>query len=300
MTDIARFAAANGIELCYETFGDADDETLLLISGLGLQLNSWPVDVCTPLAQRGFQVVRFDNRDVGLSTKIESASGAFLPTFEAARRGEPVGVPYCLADLADDAVGLLDALGVEAAHVVGASMGGAVAQLMAINHPDRVRSLTSIMSTTGERGVGDAAPEALRRLLRSPGRTREEVIAASVETRRFFGGGERFDERHVRAEIAAAYDRCWYPAGVARQLLAAVSAPNRAEGLRSIGVPTLVVHGDRDPLIAVSGGRRTAELVSGARLLIVDGMGHHLDPGFMPGIVAALEELIGPPGNVAG
>ncbi len=282
---------ANGIELCYETFGDPDGEPLLLVMGLGAQMITWPMELCEAHVDRGFHVIRFDNRDVGLSSKLDDAGGDFLTTFLAASQGEAVEVPYRLTDMAADAMGLLDALGIDSAHVVGASMGGMIAQTIAIEHPDRVRSLTSIMSTTGETDVGQPEAEALQLLLRPPATSREEAIEASVAARQVIGGPEHFDEDRTRRQAAEAYDRCFNPPGMARQLLAIVASGSRADGLRALDVPTLVVHGENDPLVTPSGGRRTAELVPGATLVMVPSMGHDLPPAVLPQIVEAITAL---------
>ena len=259
--------------------------------GLGAQLTLWPVELCDALVDRGFYVVRYDNRDVGRSTKIEGHDVEFLTTFLAASQGEDVEVPYRLSDLAADAVGLLDALGIASAHIVGASMGGMVAQAIAIEHPERVRTLTSIMSTTGERDVGQPSPVAMERLLQPPPTTRDEAIAAGIESRRIIGSPDAFDEDLARKAIEESYDRCWYPEGTARQLLAIVASGSRADGLRNVAVPTLVVHGDADLLVTPSGGQRTAELVPGATLLLLEGMGHDLPPGHLGPIVEAITAL---------
>jgi len=282
---------ANGIELCYETFGDPDGEPLLLVMGLGAQLIVWPVELCEGLADRGFFVIRYDNRDVGRSTKLEDGPGDFLSSFVAATQGEPVEVPYRLTDLAADGAALLEVLGIDSAHIVGASMGGMIAQAIAIEHPARVRSLTSIMSTTGERDVGQPTPAAMERLLTPPPTTRQEAIDSGVDTRRFLGSPDAFDEELARVAIAESYDRCFYPAGTARQLLAIVASGSRAEGLRQVTVPTLVIHGDIDPLVTPSGGQRTAELIPGAALLMLEGMGHDLPPAYLGPIVEAITGL---------
>lgn len=282
-----------GIELCHETFGDPGGEPLLLVMGLGTQMTAWPPELTDALVDRGFFVIRFDNRDVGRSSKIEGDPVDFLPLFTAATQGEPVDVPYRLTDMAADAVGLLDVLGIDSAHVVGASMGGMIAQTIAIEHPARVRTLTSIMSTTGERDVGQPTAEAMGQLLTPPATTREEAIEQAVAARRVIGSPAHFDEDWVRRMAAESYDRCYDPAGTARQLLAIVASGDRAEGLRSLSVPTLVVHGDVDPLVTPSGGIRTAELVPGASLLMLEGMGHDLPLAHLPAIVEAITALAG-------
>ena len=251
-------AAANGIELEYDTFGSPDDPAVLLISGLGAQMVTFHPDFCGALVERGYFVIRFDNRDVGLSTKVPEGG-------------------YSLADMADDAAGLLDALGVDAANVVGVSMGGMIAQMVAIRHPQRVRSLTSIMSTTGDTEVGGATPEALARLTTQPGPTRDERVASSIETSRVIWGDTEqfpFDEELARWRAETTVDRAYYPEGTARQMMAIRATGDRTDLLRQLDVPTLVIHGTNDPLVQPSGGEATAAAVPGAELLLIEGMGH--------------------------
>jgi pimeloyl-ACP methyl ester carboxylesterase len=279
------------LDLCYETFGDASGEPLLLVMGLGAQMTAWPVELCEALVDRGFHVVRFDNRDAGRSGKFEGDAGEFLPTFLAAAHGEQATVPYLLADMAADAVGLLDALGIDSAHLVGASMGGMIAQTIAIQHPDRVRTLTSIMSTTGAPEVGQPTAEAMQVLLRPPAGTREEAIEQAVAARHAIGSPAHFDEEVARTMAAAAYDRSFYPAGTARQLLAVVASGDRTQALRRLDVPTLVIHGDADPLVTPTGGQATAEAVAGAELLVLEGMGHDLPAVHLAAIVEAVTAL---------
>jgi len=281
----------NGIELYYETFGDPSAEPLLLVMGLGGQLTAWPVELCESLVDRGFFVIRYDNRDVGRSTKFDDAVIDFLPTFLAAQQGEPVEVPYRLTDMAADAAGLLDALGIESAHIVGASMGGMIAQAIAIEHPSKVRTLTSIMSTTGEREFGQPSPEAMQVLLQPAAEGREAVIEAGLVSRKMIGSPDQFDEAIARADLEAAYDRCYNPAGTTRQLLSILASGSRADGLRALDVPALVIHGDADQLVTPSGGKRTAELIPGAELIILEGMGHDLPPSQMAPIVDAITSL---------
>ena len=284
-------APVNGIEIGYETHGDPDGEPLLLVMGLGAQLTAWPVELCDALADRGFHVVRYDNRDTGLSTKLSDVGGDFMTSFLKASQGEPVELAYTLSDMAADGMALLDHLGIESAHIVGASMGGMIAQTMAIEHPARVRTLTSIMSTTGESEYGTPQPDAIAVLLRPAAVTRDEAIEADVTARRVIGSPEHFDEVVARERAAEAYDRCYNPAGTARQLLAIVAGGSRAEGLAHLAVPTLVIHGDIDPLVTFSGGQRTAELVPGAELLTLEGMGHDLPPAYLGPIVEAITSL---------
>jgi len=278
-----------GVRLAYQELGPADGSVVLLIAGLGMQLYFWPDSLCRALAEAGLRVVRFDHRDVGGSVRFEDGR-RFRDRFAAIGRGEPVELAYTLDDLAADAVGLLDVLGVASAHVVGASMGGSVAQLLAIGCPRRVRSLTSIMSSSGESGYGQPHPGAMSALLAPPLRSRDEVIAQQVELRRLLAA-DAFDEAVARADAARAYDRGYYPPGVGRHLLAALSAPSRAAGLRGLRVPALVIHGEADPLVDISGGRRVAALVPGAEFLELSGTGHDLAERDCPAIAAAIVQL---------
>ncbi|MEQ1785501.1 MAG: alpha/beta hydrolase [Acidimicrobiales bacterium] len=253
--------ARNGdVELYYETFGDLADPTLLLVNGLGSQCINFPEAWCERFVARGYQVVRFDNRDVGLSSKLE-------------------GVDYTLADMALDARAVLDAVGVRTAHVMGLSMGGMIVQRLAIDHADRLRSMTSVMSRTGEPEYGHSDPAALAVLTAGPATSRDEYVASHVTAIGIYGSDPAWiDEADVRARAEAAYDRCFCPAGVGRQMKAAFRDAPRADGLRSVRLPVLVLHGSRDKLIDPSGGRRTAELIPGARYVEIDGMGHDYPP----------------------
>lgn len=282
------YARANGLDLYYETFGNPADPAILLVMGLGAQLLLWEEEFCVGLADRGFYVIRYDNRDVGLSTKIE---GGPQPDIDKALAGDHSTASYTLWDMADDAVGLLDALGIPKAHAVGASMGGMIVQCMAIAHPDRVRSLVSIMSTVGNPNVGQPQPEAMAALLAPPPPTREEVIEQGVRTWRIIGSpAYSRDEAELRAQVAAAYDRCWYPIGTARQLVAILATGDRTEALRSVRAPALVIHGKDDPLVTLSGGQATAEAIPGAKLLTFPGMGHDLPRPLWPRILDAIAE----------
>jgi pimeloyl-ACP methyl ester carboxylesterase len=284
-------AAANGIELEYERFGDPDDPALLLVSGLGAQMNTFPADLCEGFVDRGFSVIRFDNRDAGLSTKIDVGDLDVVTALTAAMAGHPIEPPYLLSDMADDAWGLLDALGVERAHLLGLSMGGMIVQTMAIEHPERVLSLTSVMSTTGDPDVGHPSPEAIASMLEPAPAEREAFIAHSVEGSRLIGSPEHFDEERTRARHAEAFDRCYYPAGSGHQLIAILASGSRSEALRQLAVPSLVIHGSEDPQVDVSGGERTAECLQGCELLVLEGMGHDLPPYFWARIVEAVTSL---------
>ena len=244
---------ATPVDLHVETFGSPADPTLMMVNGLGSQCINFRTEWCEMFAAEGFQVVRFDNRDVGLSSSVDA--------------------PYRLSDMAADAVAVLDAVGVDRAHVVGTSLGGMIVQTMAIEHPERLISVTSVMSTTGESDYGTSAPEAQALLLSPPPTDRAAAIERHVEGLRVWGSA-RIDEDLQRTFAAEAFDRAQNPAGVGRQLQAAMRSGSRADALRSVRVPFLVIHGTRDTLIDPSGGRRTAELVPGARLELIEDMGH--------------------------
>jgi pimeloyl-ACP methyl ester carboxylesterase len=283
-------ARVGEIELAYETFGDPGDPPVLLVMGLATQMIGWPDEFCAGLADRGLFVVRFDNRDIGLSTHLDDRGA---PDLMAIFGGDRSDVPYPLAELADDTAGLLDVLGLDSAHVVGASMGGMVAQLVAIRHPARVRSLTSIMSTTGDPSVGMPAEAAMGVLLAPPATDRESAIQRAVDTYRVIGSpGFEFDEQALRDRAALSYDRRYNPAGVARQLAAILTTPDRTADLAAVDVPTLVIHGEQDSLVNVSGGRATAAAIPGAELLVVDGMGHDLPRAIWPEVTDRIAALV--------
>jgi pimeloyl-ACP methyl ester carboxylesterase len=281
-------ARAGDVELEYDTFGDrTTGRPLLLIMGLGSQMVAWPVGLCENLVRRGFFVIRFDNRDIGLSSHLDHLG---VPDRLAAALGQFEG-GYTLDDMAADAVGVLDHLGIDKAHVAGASMGGMIAQLVALNHPERVLTLTSIMSHLG--GEDAVAPQAERlgALLALPPEDREGRVAHGLEVRRALAGGNPIDEATEREQAALAVDRSWHPAGTARQLAAIGRAPSRRERLQALAIPTLVVHGVDDPLVPVENGRRTAAAVPGARYLEITEMGHHLPPAVWPRVAGAIAEL---------
>ncbi len=285
MTDTPQIlrASAGSVELAYETFGDPADPPVLLVMGLGTQMLGWPDGFCELLADRGHFVVRFDNRDIGLSTHLHDAPA---PDVMAAMTGDTSSASYTLSDMAADTVGLLDALGLRSVHLVGASMGGMIAQTMAIEHPDRVRTLTSIMSTTGEQSVGGASQEALGVLLAPPASTREEAQQRAVTTYRVIGSpGYPLDEDSLRDRAGTSFDRGHDPAGVGRQLMAILASPDRTARLGEVRVPTLVLHGDGDLLVDVSGGHATAAAIPGAELAVVEGMGHDLPRELWPELV---------------
>jgi pimeloyl-ACP methyl ester carboxylesterase len=280
-------ATTNGIDIVYETIGDPSDPPLLLVMGLGMQLIHWDRNLCEQLAERGFYVIRFDNRDAGLSTKIDAP----VPDVRRAMLGRRVDAPYLLGDMADDAFGLLDHLGIEAAHVVGVSMGGMIAQTMAISRPERVLSLISIMSTTGERRVGRPKLRVMTVLLRQAPQEREGFIDHFVRVFRMIGSrGFPLDEARVRELAAATYDRNHDRAGTARQLAAILASGDRTASLRSLSVPTTVIHGRNDPLVPFRGGKATARAIPGARLIEIPGMGHDLPEQIWPLVIDAVVE----------
>jgi pimeloyl-ACP methyl ester carboxylesterase len=287
-TDMPR-VCTNGIEIEYETFGDPSAEPLLLIMGLGAQMILWEGELCGLLAGRGHYVIRFDNRDVGLSTRLEEARvPRILAMMDEVARGERPEAPYRLSDMALDAVGLLDGLGIDAAHVLGASMGGMIAQTIAIEHPDRVRTLTSVMSSTEPLSRARARPEAIQALLTPLPKDRERNIERAVEVARIIGSpGFPLNEDRIRARAARSYDRGFYPKGLARQLAAILASGSRRNALAAVRAPTLVIHGDADPLVPVESGIDTAGAVPGAELLIIEGMGHDLPPEIWPRFVDA-------------
>jgi pimeloyl-ACP methyl ester carboxylesterase len=284
-------AKANGIELCYDTFGDRDAQALVLIMGLAAQMIAWDEEFCSQLASRGFWVVRFDNRDIGLSTKFaQHGVPNVLAMLTGQVQGYAIKVPYTLRDMADDTVGLMDALAIKSAHVVGVSMGGAIAQEMAIRHGDRVRTLTSIMSSTGEPGLPMPTPEALEILLAPTPTDRETYFARHAQTWRVLRGpGFPLDEARDLERAARNFARGLNPTGVARQLAAIVVSGSRKDALGSVKAPTLVIHGDADPLVRLEGGVATADAIPGAKLLVIKGMGHALPIPMWPQIIDAID-----------
>ncbi|CAM3554818.1 alpha/beta fold hydrolase [Nocardioides zeicaulis] len=275
------------VELCYQTFGDPDDEPLLLVMGLSGPMTWWDQALCEQLAEAGFHVVRYDNRDTGRSTRVRARVGRtqLLRAFA----GQKVRTPYSMADLAGDAVALLDHLGIDSAHVVGVSMGGMIAQTVAVEHPTRVRSLTSISSTTGRRSVGWQHPSLLPRLIAPRKAGREAYVESSVAMWSLIGSaGFPSDPEALRTRAGDTFDRGVSASGVVRQMLAILTQPDRTHRLRSLRVPALVVHGLADKMVHVSGGRSTAAAIPGAELLLVDGMGHDLPPELFPTFVEAI------------
>ncbi len=288
--EIASKVGPARIDIAYERLGDAHAPPVLLIMGLGAQLIAWPDGFCDELCARGLQLVRFDNRDAGQSTHLTAAPA---PNMAAALAGDHASASYTIVDMAADSVGLLDALGLDSAHVVGASMGGFIAQAIAIEHPDRVRSLTSIMSSTGDPAVGQPHAETMRIFTGPPATSREDVVRRSVAAFGIIGSpGFAPDLEGVAERAGRAYDRAFDPLGIARQAVAVLASGDRTARLRSIAVPTLVIHGADDRMVDVSGGRATAAAIPGAELLVIDGMGHDLPRTLWPQLAAKIAELV--------
>jgi pimeloyl-ACP methyl ester carboxylesterase len=291
-------ARANGIDIAYETFGKSGSRPLILIMGIGRQMVNWPQAFCEKLTAAGHRVVRFDNRDVGLSTKLDDAGipniWEGIAAVQAAGGGPlargQVNVPYRLSDMAADTVGLMDALKIKKAHICGLSMGGMIAQIVAIEHQDRVQSLISMESTTGEPGLPGARPEVREALLKLPPAEREAYIRHMVHVHRLFAGDSaQYDEATQRGLSALSYDRSFYMAGFARQFAAIVASGGRRKALASVRVPTLVIHGADDTLFPREHGQDTADAIKGARFLLVPGLGHGTAyPGLWDEIVAAI------------
>ena len=287
-----QIARANGIDICYEIFGDPNAEPMLLIMGLGAQMIHWDDDFCRQLAARGFRVIRFDNRDIGKSSKL--SGGKRLTPLELLKMRFlriPVAAPYKIRDMAEDVVGLMDALHVKSAHLVGASMGGMIAQEVAILFPQRVRSLTSIMSTTGDPKVPPPSQEASALLMAPPPATKEEYFERFAQTWKVLRVGSfPEDEALDRSRAERTYERGLNPAGVGRQLRAILASGSRKERLASVKVPTLVIHGTVDPLVRPEGGKFTAAAIPGAKLLMIEGMGHALPIPMWPQIIDAIDK----------
>lgn len=276
----------NGLDIHYETLGDPADPPMLMIMGIGAQLIDWPAEFCQQLADRGFHLILMDNRDAGLSTSLDDLG---LPDVPAILGGDPSTVAYLFADMALDAAGLLKALGVSRAHIVGASMGGMIAQQFVIDHPDLTASLCSIMSTTGDRSVGRPTPEAAAAITRPAARSRAEAIASGAAASRMIGSpAYPAPEAELQRRAAAKYDRSYRPAGSARQLSALLASPDRTTALHDVVAPTVVIHGEEDPLVDVSGGRATAAAIPGASLVTFPGMGHDLPRTLWPQLIDAI------------
>jgi pimeloyl-ACP methyl ester carboxylesterase len=287
-----QLAHANGIDICYEIFGDGNAEPMLLIMGLGAQMVIWDDAFCEKLAARGFRVIRFDNRDIGQSTKL--SGGKRLTPFELLKLRLfriPVDAPYKLSDMALDTIGLMDALGIRSAHLVGASMGGMIAQEIAITFPERVRSLTSIMSTTGDPQVPGPTREAAALLMAPPPKTKDEHIERFAKTWKMLRVGSfPEDEALDRARAERTFSRGLNPAGVGRQLRAILASGSRKPRLSLVKAPTLVIHGTVDPLVNPAGGKDTAASIPGAKLMMIEGMGHALPIRMWPQVIDAIDK----------
>jgi pimeloyl-ACP methyl ester carboxylesterase len=276
----------NGIEIVYDSFGDFHAPPLLLVMGLSCQMIHWDEAFCAQLAARGYWVVRFDNRDAGLSTSFDAAG---VPNITALTQGQDVQVPYLIRDMADDAVGLLDALGIERVHVVGLSMGGMIVQRMASHYPGRVMSMTCIMSSSGAPGLPPPTPEAWDVVTKPVPTDRQGYIESVVQHGRVLSGSEQFfDEAWLRALAGRLFERGINPRGTARQLAAIIAAGSFQDELKSLAVPTLVIHGDADPLVPVECGLDTANVVPGARLTLIEGLGHAWPPAVWPQFIEAI------------
>ena len=287
-----QIAHANGLDLCYEIFGAPDAEPMVLIMGLGAQMIQWDDDFCRQLAARGFRVIRFDNRDIGKSSKLPG--GKRLTAFELLRQRFlhiPVAATYKLSDMAKDTIGLMDVLGIASAHTVGASMGGMIAQEIAISYPQRVRSLTSIMSTTGNPHLPPPTRAAIAILMAPPPKTKEEFVARFARTWKVLRVGHfPEDEALDRQRAERTYERGLNPAGAARQLRAILASGSRKARLASVKAPTLVIHGTVDPLVHPYAGKDTAASIAGAKLLMIEGMGHAFPLAMWPQIIDAIDK----------
>jgi pimeloyl-ACP methyl ester carboxylesterase len=285
---------ANGIDIEYDVHGPQNGEPLLLIMGLGAQMTRWPLDFIAEFTGRGYRVIRFDNRDVGLSQKFDAAGPGDVAAIMAARMaGKPVNAAYTLDDMAADAAGLLDALGIARAHIVGASMGGMIAQMVAAHYPQKVLSLTSIMSSTGNPGLPPARPEAMAILMSRPESDDMDYLADRAVTSQKVIGSPAYpaDDAQIRARAIEDYKRSFHPVGFTRQIAAVMASGDRRAAVATITAPTMVVHGVDDPLVPVEGGRDTAATIKGARLVEIPGMGHDLPPPLYPQVVAAVETV---------
>ena len=283
----SKLAVVEGIELCYDDFGDPEAETILLVMGLGMQMLGWDDEFCEMLAMRGYHVVRFDNRDVGLSSKL--AGRVNIPAGMVGLTGSAV---YGLDDMAADTAGLIEHLELERVHLVGVSMGGMISQKLAAKFPERVATLTSIMSSSGRRRPSTTPRfDALRLLMRSPATTREEYMASATTMFTVIASpAYPTDAERIRENAGRAWDRSFHPSGVARQLMAVLAGGDRTRELRSITAPTLVIHGLDDRLIPVRGGKDTAAAIPGSRLELIEGMGHDLPPALWPRLVDLIAE----------
>lgn len=287
-------ARVNDVNIVYDSFGNTSDPAILLIMGLGCQMIDWGEEFCSQLASHGYWTIRFDNRDVGLSTKLDDLGTPDIRAMLTARNdGQPVQSPYSLSQMSDDTVGLLDFTEIDSAHVIGLSMGGEIAQLMAIHHPKRLLSLTSIMSSTAEPVLPRPTPEASALLTDPAPPEREDYIEYRLAHRRVLcGPGFPFDEKFAREHAGRRFDRGLHPDGFARQLAAILASEGRKEALTSVTIPTLVIHGDRDPLVPVECGIDTADAIPGAELRIIEGMGHDWPPSLLLTLIDTIVDHI--------
>ncbi len=283
---------ANNIEINYDTFGDRKNPALLLIMGLACQMILWKDEFCQNLASKGFFVIRFDNRDIGLSSKmLDLPIPNIMRLIAALQQGEHPEVPYKISDMAKDAIGLLDALQIKKVHVVGVSMGGMIAQQMAIEYPNRIKTLTSMSSTTGNPRLPQAKPEAMAVLLTPPSPDKTKNIEDSVKSWRVLHGSKYpFPEQYIRERSEKVFNRNFYPAGIGRQFAAILGSGSRNRLLKDLQIPTLVIHGDADPLIPIEAGKDTANSIPEAKFLIIDGMGHTIPDEVEPQILEAIIE----------
>lgn len=294
MASTSAQTTANGVTIQYEAHGSSDDPAMLLVNGLGSQLINYEPAFCEMFVERGFQTVVFDNRDVGLTTKTAGPTPDAASLMRRFRTGEPVtDTPYTLRDMANDAFAVLDAVGARQANIAGMSMGGMIVQRMALDHPERVLSMTSIMSTTGAGDVGQASPEAAAVLLAAPAEDRESFIEQTIEARRVTGGSH-FSADYWRNQAGNSYDRMFHPTGSAFQIAAVAADGDRTQALGSLQVPSLVIHGRMDPLITLSGGEATAAAIPDAELLVIDEMGHDLPEPIWHDVVEAICEVARP------
>jgi pimeloyl-ACP methyl ester carboxylesterase len=285
---------ANEIQIEYDTFGDPSSSPLLLIMGLGEQMIGWDEELCKQLASRDLYVIRFDNRDVGLSSKIDEAGVPnTVEVFAALMKGEKANIPYTLDDMAVDTIGLLDALNIEKAHIFGVSLGGMIAQIMAIRYPSRVWSLTSMASITGNPELPLGKPELFVELVNPPPTEHEAYIENRVNLILALAGSKfPMDEQRTREHLEQSYGRSYYPPGIARHGVAGAVNSDRTQDLKSVRAPTLVIHGSEDPLFPVGQGKAIAAAVPGAKLMIIEGMGHAFPPEVWPLLVDAIDKHI--------
>ncbi len=291
-TPETRIDVGRGVEITYETFGNPEHPPLLLVMGLAMQMIAWDTDFCAALAAKGYYVIRFDNRDVGRSSWFDHLGMPNIPELIQKRLArQPIEVPYQLTDMVEDTVGLLDALGIDAAHVVGASMGGMISQLLAIHHPERVRTLTSWMSTTGDPSLPRAQPHVIAAIMMPKPTRPEALVAYALELWKILNGSVfPMDKERVKTRSLLAMERGANPKGVGRQIAAILAAPSRRKPLRKLQVPTLVIHGDNDPLVPVECGIDTAEHIPRAKLHIIPGKGHAFPPVLWPQILEAIAQ----------